>query len=101
MNPFIAYLAHSRRMADAYDLPDWILENTDLDMSRVPDRHRHVLEAGTLAGAVLSTADIHKADCARPRCDTCDALRDAVALAVVVIQAEAGRDLDLLPPRPE
>ncbi|MEU4690922.1 hypothetical protein [Actinoplanes sp. NPDC023714] len=96
MNPFTVHLARSRRLAHAYDLPQWVLEGAEFDMSRIPDGARHVLEAETLAGAVFSTAAVHKAECARHRCDTCDTLRDAVALAVVVIRAEVDRDLDEL-----
>ncbi|MEU4693730.1 hypothetical protein [Actinoplanes sp. NPDC023714] len=99
MNPFTVHLSRSRRLADVYDVPDWVLDGSRVDISGTPDKYRHVLEAQTLAGAVLATAEVHKSGCERFGCDTCAALRDAVALAALVIQTEAGRDLGLLPGR--
>jgi hypothetical protein len=92
-----AVLCRATDAGAQYKVPERLITAARSKLASIPQDTQLRVGVAALVEAVLTVAETHRGECAVP-CAVCDALRDAVAVILVLLRAEVPIDAGPRPP---
>jgi hypothetical protein len=87
-SPLDIVLRRAAQAVGVYQVPPLVIALAAAGLARIPAPARSDLQAHIMISLVLGIAETHQTDCLPPGCATCDALGNALAVALAAIRVE-------------